>query len=236
MVRKSHTIVVILAGIVAAAFLLWPAAALKWAKQKAIGKFSSADSRALNCIPSSTVLTIPHHDSTSSYSMVEPPGCEVGLPDSEFQIDAAHKIVFTNGNLLVACFGTLDKTNYTSLEYGTGCTNVCDVVSSAYRATVKGISEQRSMTQLRQHLALLLYKATVAPVGFDHSWLRFDRGDFSGFVSGDLTKDGRVAIEIYIKQKDEFLTMLIRRKAKAGEMSDVYHILSVLTVRPNEQR
>jgi hypothetical protein len=69
-------------------------------------------------------------------------------------------------------------------------------------------------------------------VGFEHSWLQFDRGDFRGFISGDLAKDDKVAIEIYIKQKDEFLDMLIKRKAKAGEMSDVYHILSVLTVSP----
>ncbi len=89
------------------------------------------------------------------------------------------------------------------------------------------------MRQLQQHLALLLFKATTAPVGFERSWLQFDRGDFRGFISGDLAKDGKVAIEIYIKQKDEFLDMLIKRKAKTGEMSDVYHILSVLTVRPN---
>ena len=88
------------------------------------------------------------------------------------------------------------------------------------------------MRRLQQYLALLIFKATTAPVGFEHSWLQFDRGDFRGFISGDLAKDDKVAIEIYIKQKDEFLDMLIKRKAKAGEMSDVYHILSVLTVSP----
>jgi len=233
-VKKSQTIILILAGLVAAAFLLWPVATLKLAKLKAIKKFSSEDSRVLNCIPSSSVLRIPPAATALSYSIIQPPGCEVGLPSSEFQREAANKVVFTNSmGLLVACFGTLDKTNFTSLEHETGRTNVSDFVSSAYRATVTGISEQRNMTQLRQYLALLLYKATVAPVGFQHSWLQFDRGDFSGFISGDLAKDGKVAIEIYIKQKDEFLGILIRRKAKTGEMSDVYQILSVLTVRPD---
>jgi hypothetical protein len=233
-VKKSHTIALILAGLVAAAFLLWSAAALELAKLKAINKFSSEDSRVLNCVPSSSVLRIPHLDTTSPYSIVQPPGCEVGLPSSEFQREAANKVVFTNSlGLLVVCFGTLDKTNFTSLEHETDRTNVSDFVSSAYRATVTGISEQRNMTQLRQYLALLLYKATVAPVGFRHSWLQFDRGDINGFISGDLAKDGKVAIEIYIKPKDEYLGILIRRKSKAGEMSEVYHILSVLTVKPN---
>lgn len=213
--------------------MLWPMATLEVAKQIAIRKFSAADSRVLNCVPSNSALIVPHFETSSPFSVVQPPGCEVGLPNLEFQRDAAHKILLTNSDLIVACFGTLDKTNYTWLEHETGRTNTFDFVSSAYRATVTDISAQENMTQLRQHLALLLYKASVAPVGFQHSWLQFDRGDLRGFISGDLAKDGKVAIEIYIKQKDEFLTMSIRRRAKSGEMSDVYHILSVLTVIPN---
>ncbi len=234
--KKSHAIALIAVGsaAAAAAHFFWPVAQLELAKRNAIRKFSSPDGRVLNCVPSSSVLTISNLVTTSPYSIVQPPGCEVGLPSSEFQRDAARKVVLTNSNLLVACFGTLDKTNYTSLERGTGRTNVLDFVSSAYRATVTGISGQRNMTQLRQYLALLLYKASVAPVGFEHSWLQFDRGDFGGFISGDLAKQGKVAIDIYIKQTDEFLSMLIRRKGEAGDMSDVYHILSVLTLRPNE--
>jgi hypothetical protein len=233
-VKRSRAIVFVLVGIAVAAVLLWPMLTLELAKVKAIRKYSSDDGRVLNCVPFSSVLSIPHRDTNSGYLFIFPPGCEVGLPKSEFQRDPVHAMVFTNSEWLVACFGTLDKTNYTALEHDTGRTNVFDFISSAYQATVTGISEQRNMTQLRRHLALLLYKATTAPVGFEHSWLQFDRGDFRGFISGDLTKDGKVAIEIYIKQKDEFLTMLIRRKTKAGTMSDVYHILSELTVMPNK--
>lgn len=231
--KKAQTIIIVLAGLVAVTFLLLPTITLELAKREATRKFSSSDSDALNSVPSLSRLSIPHLNITSPYSVVEPPGCEVGLPDSEFQQDTTHKIVFTNSILLVACFGTLDKSNYTSLEHGLDLTNVFDVVSSAYQATVTGISEQRNMTQLRQYLALLLYKSEVAPVGFQHSWLQFDRGDFSGFISGDLAKDGKVGVEIYLKEKDEFLTMLIKQKAHVGEMSDVYHILSVLKVSPN---
>jgi hypothetical protein len=231
-VKKSQAIALILAGLLTAAFLLWPMAMLELAKLKAIKTFSSEDSRVLNCVPSSSVLSIPHLVNTSPYSIVLPPRCEVGLPSSEFQQDVSHKVVFTNINLLVACFGTLDKTNFALLEQETGHTNVWDFISSAYGATVTGISAQQNVRRLQQYLALLIFKATTAPVGFEHSWLQFDRGDFRGFISGDLAKDDKVAIEIYIKQKDEFLDMLIKRKAKAGEMSDVYHILSVLTVIP----
>lgn len=231
--KKSYAIALILAGLLTAAFLLWPTATLEMAKLKAIKKFSSEDRRVLNCIPSSSVLRIPPAATAPSYSIVQPPGCEVGLPSSEFQQDVNHKVVFTNNNLLVACFGALDKTNFTLLVHETGRTNVWDFISSAYGATVTGISEQQNMIQLQQYLALLLFKATTAPVGFERSWLQFDRGDFRGFISGDLAKDGKVAIEIYIEQKDEFLGMLIRRKANPGEMSDVYHILSVLTVKPD---
>ena len=233
-VKKSQNIVLIAAGLVVAGVLLWPAAMLDLAKRNAARKFSSTDSRVLNSVPSSSVLSIPNLITTSPYSLVRPPGCEVGLPSSEFQRVAADKVVFTNNlGLLVACFGTLDKTNFTLLVHETGRTNVWDFISSAYGATVTGISEQQNMRQLQQHLALVLFKATTVPVGFEHSWLQFDRGDFRGFISGDLAKDGKVAIEIYLKQKDEFLGMLIRRKAKTGEMTDVYHILSVLAVKPN---
>ena len=206
---------------------------LELAKLKAVRKFSSDDSRFLNCVPSSSLLSIPHHSPTSGYLFVQPPGCEAGLPDSEFQRDPAHPILFTNGEWIVACFGTLDKTNYTTLEHETGCTNVFNFISSAYQATVTGISEQRSMTRLRQYLALLLYKATTAPAGCDLLWSRFDRGDISGFISGDLSKKDRVVVDVYLQQKDEFLTMLIRcKKGHAADMSDVYHILSELEVRP----
>lgn len=237
--KKSHTIALVLAVIAIAAFLLWPMMTLELAKVKAIRKFSSDDGRVLNCVPSSSVLSIPRRESASGYLFVQPSGCEVGLPNSEFQRDPAHPILLTNSDWVVACFGTLDKTNFTTLERETGRTNVFDFITSEYQATVTGISEQRSMTQLRQHLSLLLYKATTAPVGFDRLWLRFDRGDFSGFISGDMSKSDRVAVEIYLKQNDEFLTLLIRRqKGHAGDMPDVYHILSELMVRPpdNHQR
>jgi hypothetical protein len=232
-VKKGQTIIIVLAGLVIAAFLLWPIIALKLAKLEAIRKFSSSDVHWLNCVPSSSKLSIPHLDIHSSYLVVEPPGCEVGLPDSEFQRDVSRKIVFTNNTFLVACFGTLDKTNYAFLESQLDLTNVFDVVSSAYQASVTGISEQPNMKKLRQYLALLLYKSEVGPAGLEHSWLQFDRGDFNGFISGDFTKDKMVAVEIYLKEKDEFLTIAIRRKTNAGEMSDVYHILSVLKVKPN---
>ncbi len=216
-----------------AAFVLWPLLTLEVAKLKAIRRFSANDGRVLNCVPSSSVVSVPHHEPTSAYLFAQPPGCSVGLPNPEFQQDPVHPVVFTNSDWLVACFGTLDKTNYTTLERETGRTNVFDFISSAYQATVTGISRQWSMTQLHRYLALLLYKATTAPAGFDRQWLRFDRGDLRGFISGDMSKSDRVAVEIYLKQKDEFLTLLIKRNGHAGDMSDVYHILSELRVRSN---
>lgn len=206
---------------------------LELAKLKAIRKFSPDDARVLNCVPSSSVVSIPHREPTSEYLLARPPGCEVGLPSSEFQRDPAHSIVFTNSDWLVACFGTLDKTNYTTLERDTGRTNVSDFISSAYQATVTGISKQRSMKQLRQYSALLLYKSATAPAGFDRLWSRFDRGDFQGFISGNMSKSRRVVVEIYLQQRDEFLTLLIKREGHAGDMSEVYHIISELKVIPD---
>jgi hypothetical protein len=232
-VKKLQVVAIILAGIVIIAFWLRPPITLELAKQAALRKLTPDNRRVLNSVPSSSILSIPHLEMTSSYSMVEPPGCAVGLPDVEFHRDTAYKIVFTNSVMLVAFFGALDKTNFTLLERALNLTNVFDVVTTAYKATVTGISKQRNQTQLMQYLTLLLYKCKVAPMGFDHSWLQFDRGDLNGFISGDMAKDGKVAVEIYLKEKDEFLSMLIRRKTDAGEMSDVYHILSVLKVRPD---
>ncbi len=230
--KKSYTITFVSAGIIIAAFALWPMLMLELAKLNAIRKFSSKDGRVLNCVPSSSVVTIPHREPSSGYLFANPPGCEVGLPTSEFQQNPAKPVVFTNSDWLVACFGTLDRTNYATFEHETGRTNVFEFISSAYQATVTGISDQRSMAKLRQYLTLLLYKATTAPLGFDQLWLRFDRGDFSGFISGDISNSARVVVEIYLKQSDEFLTLLIKRAGHGGDMSDVYHILSQLRVRP----
>jgi hypothetical protein len=86
------------------------------------------------------------------------------------------------------------------------------------------------MTQLRRYLVLLLYKATTEPVGCDQQWLQFDRGDFHGFISLDLSKGKLVAVEAYLPKQGEFLVLAFRRKGKAGGLPDVEHILSEMEV------
>lgn len=229
--KESVRVALIAVGVAFALFFLaWPVATLKFAKFNAVRKFSSDGGRVLNCVPSSVVLSIPHRDPVSGTLFVQSPGCEVGLPKSEFNRDPVHALLLTNSDWKVACLGTIDKTNYTTLEQETGCTNVFDFVSNAYNATVNGISDQRSMSQFRRYSILLLYKATTAPVGFDKQWLQFDRGDFRGFISGDPLKNKLVAVEAYLPKEDEFLTLAIRRQAKAGGLPDVEHILSELEV------
>lgn len=234
--KMSFRIGLVVTGLAAIALLLGPMLTLEITKRVAIHKFSSTDRTPLNCVPVPLKPGLTHLEITSSYSFAKSSGYEVGLPISEFQRGDARNIMFTNNNLKVVCFGIVDKSAYLPLERELGFTNVFGLVSSAYQATITGISDQRNMAQLRHYASLLLYKATLAPVGFDRSWLQFDRGDFSGFISGELAKDGKVAVEIYLKEKDEFLTILIKRNGRAGEMSDVYHILSVLKVNPNDKR
>jgi hypothetical protein len=232
MLKASTRLVPIVVAVgVAVSFLVWRVGMLELAKFNAIRKFSSDGGHVLNCVPSSAVLSIPNHDPAAGLVFVHPPGCDVGLPKSEFQRDPTQRfLALTNSEWLIACFGTLDKTNFTTLEQGTGCTNVFDFVSNAYYATVNGISDQWSMTQLRRYLVLLLYKATTAPVGFDQQWLRFDRGDFHGFISVDLSNRPQAAVEAYLPKEDEFLLLGFWRKGKAGGLPDIEHILSEIEV------
>ena len=230
---KASTRVVLIAvtlGVAAVSFLAWRVGILELAKFNAIRKFSSNDGGDLDCVPSSSVLSIPNRDPATGLLFVHPPGCDVGLPKSEFRRDPTHSLVLTNSEWLVACLGTIDRTNYATLEQGTGCTNVFDFVSTAYDSTVNGISDQWSMTQLRRYLVLILYKASTSPVGFDQQWLRFDRGDFHGFISSELPKRKQVAVEAYLPKEDEFLTIGFWRKGKAGGLPDVEHILSEMKV------
>jgi hypothetical protein len=230
MKASTRIVLIVVAMGVAVSFLAWQAGALELAKFNAIRKFSSNGGRVLNCVPSSSVLGIPNRDPATGILFVHPPGCDVGLPESEFHPDPRHSVVLTNSEWLVACIGTIDKTNYNALEQGSGCTNVFDFVSNAYYATVNGISDQWSMTQLCRYLVLLLYKSTTAPVGFDQQWLRFDRGDFRGFISVDLSKRKQVVVEAYLPKQGEFLVLAFRRKGDAGGLSDVEHILSEMEV------
>ncbi|HSY19316.1 MAG TPA: hypothetical protein VK815_13315, partial [Candidatus Acidoferrales bacterium] len=122
------------AALVIVAFLLYPAITLELAKRETIRKFSSPDMRVLNCVPSPSILSIPHLDPAASYLVAELHGCEVGLPDSEFQRDIIHKNVFTNDNLRVVCFGTLDKTSYAEFEQALHITNTFELISNTYWA------------------------------------------------------------------------------------------------------
>jgi hypothetical protein len=89
------------------------------------------------------------------------------------------------------------------------------------------------MDELKQYLALITYKTMLVPNGSEHSWQRFNRGDFNGFISGDLAKDKRIYADIYIKEKDQFLGMLIIKQSPHMQMTDVYHVLSVLKIKPD---
>lgn len=92
--KKSHAITLALVVIVVAGFVLCSMLKLDLAKRRAISKFSSDDCRVLNCVPFSSVVSIPHSEPDSGYLFAQPPGCQVGLPDSEFKRDPAHPIVF----------------------------------------------------------------------------------------------------------------------------------------------
>ena len=166
-------------------------------------------------------------------SSVELSGCTIALPDTEFKQDTTRKALFTNDNLVIAFFGAVDSKAFALLERELNRSNVFDLVSSAYQTTVAGISQQPNMVELRRYLVLVNFKARLAPVGSDHLWEVFDRRDFKGYVSGDLAKDGKVAVEIYIKEKDQFLSAIIKNKKQRGNMADAYHVLSILSVRPN---
>ena len=236
--KKLQPIIIALACVGVVLFALLPMVALKLAKWQAIRKLSPY-SATIDSTPSTSILNISNLNVAPPFSTVELSDCEIALPEMEFKKsptrkeDINRKAYFTNDNFFVVIYGALDKSNYVQLESELNCSNVFDLVSSAYHATVKGISEQRNMDELKRYLALITYKTMFVPNGSEHSWQRFNRGDFNGFISGDLAKDKRIYAEIYIKEKDQFLAMLIIRQSSHMQMMDVYHILSILKIKPD---
>lgn len=204
---------------------------LELAKQTAIRKFDH-EADDLSHVPSETITNIARAESSLQVSSLGLSGCIITLPYPEFK-QSAKRQVFTNDDMSVAFFGAVDPKEFVPLEHQLDCSNVFDLISRSYHATVSGISNQRNIVGLQRYLGLLEFKATTAPVGFEHFWMPFDRGDFNGFIAGDLAKDGKVAVEIYIKEKDQFLAALIKRKQQRGDISDVSHILSILRISPN---
>lgn len=236
--KKLQSIIIALACVGAILFALRPMMALKLAKWQAIRKLSPF-SATIDSTPSTSILNISNLNVAPPFSTVELSGCEIVLPEMEFKKsstrkeDITRKAYFTNDNFFVVIYGAIEKSNYVQLESELNCSNVFDLVSSAYHTTVEGISEQRNMDKLQQYLALITYKTMFVPNGSEHSWQRFDRGDFSGFISGDLAKDKRIYADIYIKEKDQFLGMLIVKQSSHMQMTDVYHVLSVLKIKPD---
>jgi hypothetical protein len=230
-VKKSIVIVGMIGLISALGVFLWPVLMLELAKQAAIRKLApQAD--WFSHVPSNTTTNIARAENSSQVSSLDLSGCIITLPYPEFKPSAKHQ-VFTNDDMSVAFFGAVDPKEFVPLEHQLDCSNVFDLISRSYHATVSGISNQRNTLDLQRYLGLLTFKATTAPAGSDHFWMPFDRGDFNGFISGDLAKDGRVAVEIYVKEKDQFLAALIKRKQRRGDISDISHILSILRISSN---
>lgn len=228
---KKCVILIIAAVCVAAlVVILRPIITLELAKRWTIRKLSS-QSQALSRVPSTIPTNIIQMELSAPMSTVELSGCTIALPSVQFRQDSIRRNLFTNDDLVIAFYAAVDPQAFGPLQRQLNCSNVLDLVSSAYRTTVDGISEQRSMAELRRYVALIQCKATFAPMGSDHLWLSFDRGDFKGYVAGDLAKDPKVAVEIYIKEKDQFLSAAIRRKNERCEMADVYRILSIVRVK-----
>ena len=220
-------VVCCLAGIT---FFLWPVARLEVAKIAAIQKFDADRTSWLSHVPS-TVTNVASTKSSMPLAEVELSGCILALSTLEFRQDPVHKTVFTNDSFGVGFFSAVDPTNFTTLEQELNRSNVFDLISSAYRASVAGIRSQPSLTELHRYLGLIALKEKIGLAGLDHSFLQFDRGDFRGFIGGTFVTDKRVVFEIYIKEKDQFLSGVVKERSSGGDMNDVFHILSVLSVK-----
>jgi hypothetical protein len=224
---------VIFLAAAAGLWFAWPYTKLVLAKHQAIQKLSP-ESKTFNVVPSRIVTNILRSDAAPLLATGQLSGYAIALPAAEFFRSTNAPARFTNSQTFVAITGPNGQETYGSLQRELGCSNVLDLLSEAYFATVPGISQQRTMAGLKRHLALLNLKALVIPRGAEHSWQPFDRGDFMGYVAGDWAKDRGVVVDIYIKERDEFVCAFIKKQAKeaVGDMFEVYHILSELRIEP----
>ena len=228
--KKPLILVAVVLCLVVIGLVVRPIITLEVAKIRAVHKFNADSTAWLSHVPSA-VTNIAAFKSSTPTAEVELSGCMLALPTPEFRQDPGHKSVFTNDSLLVGFFGAIDPTNFASLEQEVNCSNVFDLISRTYNANVGGIYSQRSMAELHGYLGLIALKSTIGLGGLDHSFLRFNRGDFKGFVGGIFPADKIVTFEIYVKEKDEFLGGLVRARNPGCNMNDVFHILSVLSVK-----
>jgi len=238
---------VTIAAIALAVWLAWSPVLLWFAKREAIKKYANMqDTDALNMTLSSKVRFIRPGDSEGQRVTTRVDGYDFSLPSAEFQIlpveGRGKRIDFHSAKLRVWCVGVLPLVG----EIAKGIvgnsafsryfaeTDPFVVLVDAFNARPKDIAEQATFDDLKKHLALLLIKAALIPIGSEKLWERIDTGKRQGILAGD-TSQRFILVMMYLPECKQSAEFVVFPKGDA-HMDDVYRAIGELRIRPGSER
>jgi len=242
--KKRFTFIglALLCVLAAGVWLAWSPALLWFAKRDAAKKYADMqDAETLNVALAPDVRQINRMATVAGSG--EPQrvaavvdGYRFSFPAAKYQRLPGQYVDFDSGKLTVRCLGVLDltgefakaATDDSALGGYFARTDPFHILVDAFNARPKDIERQASFEALNKHLALLLIKAVLMPVGADKHWERFDTGKCPGIIAGDTSMRG-ILVTLYLPGHRQFADILIRPKDGAT-MTDVYTAIAELEV------
>jgi len=232
----------LLCVLAAAVWSAWSPALLWLAKRDAIKKYANMqDAETLNAALAPDVRRISGVPSDAGSSEQQRVAAVVdgycfSLPAAKYQRLPGQYADFDSEKLTIRCLGVLDLTG----EFAKAATDDSavggyfartdpfNILVDAFNARPKDIEEQASFEALNNHLALLIIKAVLMPVGADKHWERFNTGKCPGIIAGDTSMRG-ILVTIYLPEHRKFADILIRPKGDKT-MAEVYRAIWELDV------
>jgi len=239
--KKRFTVIglALLCVLAASAWLAWSPVMLWLAKRGAAKKYADMqDAETLNVALAPDVRQINDKagsgEQERTAAVVD--GYRFSFPAAKYQRLPGQYVDFDSGKLTVRCLGVLDltgefakaATDDSAVGQYLAKTDPFHILVDAFNARPKDIEQQASFETLKKHLALLLIKAVLMPVGADKHWERFDTGKCPGIIAGDTSMRG-IMVTVYLPEHRKFADILIQPKDGAT-MADVYAAIAELEV------
>jgi hypothetical protein len=239
--KKRFTVIglVLLSVLAASAWLAWSPAMLWLAKRDAATKYADMqDAETLNVALAPNVRQINDMAGAGEQERIAAvvDGYRFSFPAAKYQRLPGQYVDFDSGKLTVRCLGVLDltgefakaATDDSAVGQYLAKTDSFQILVDAFNARPKDIEQQASIEALNKHLALLLIKTVLMPIGADKHWERFDTDKHPGIIAGDTSMRG-IMVTVYLPEQRKFADILIRPKDGAT-MADVYAAIAELEV------
>ena len=217
-------------------FFAWvlPQISLWEAKREALAKFGEQPQKEFDLVLSPQIKTITPSAPESEMVWRDAGGYRFSLPASKYKTVVGQEHLLASDKLSVYIPGVLaprdmfceSKQAVEAYDRFFATEDPYDVLVDAFNATTAGIKDRRDKRDLQRYLGLLLYKATLAPIGSDKLWMRFETGKFKGIIAGNTSCKG-ILVTLYLPQTKHFADAAIL-PGPGATMDDVWRTLSEL--------